>query len=364
MGFLHEVKIPSEVKKMTVGTLRKEYDSLAESYKRLLNFNELLCPSCGRPKATGNNNFYRSNNYIHGYYPVCKECLYRDAENIEKPMDTPHETKVSVQRVLRKLDRPYIESVYLNCVKAYNEEEVKDGKQKSMPFSRYMSSILSLPAYRDKTWENSEFTISTSAIIPEKIEIVDEDEEIIKRGRKRFGTYSSEDLLQLESAYEDWVSRYPAEAKAQEVLFEQLCIQDLRARQIAKEGGDPKDAIKSCQEIMTSLGIKPTQNSTDAMTDQKSFGELIKAWEMERPIPEPEGEWADVDGIGLLIDVFFKGHIVKMLNIKNAFSSIYERYIGKLTVKRPEYNEDDDTEAIFDEIFGNKLNEKFSSDDI
>ena len=114
---------------------------------------------------------------------------------------------------------------------------------------------------------------------------------------------------------------------------------------------------------MTSLGIKPTQNSTDAMTDQKSFGELIKAWEMEKPIPEPEGEWADIDKIGLLIDVFFKGHLAKMLNIKNAFSSIYERFINKLTVQRPKYDENDDTEAIFDEIFGNKLNEEFPISD-
>ena len=114
---------------------------------------------------------------------------------------------------------------------------------------------------------------------------------------------------------------------------------------------------------MTSLGIKPTQNSTDAMTDQKTFGELIKAWEMEKPIPEPEDEWADVDRIGLMIDVFFKGHLVKMLNIKNAFSSIYENFIARFTVKRPELSVNDDTEAIFEEIFGNKMNEEFSMDD-
>ena len=37
--------------------------------------------------------------------------------------------------------------------------------------------------------------------------------------------------------------------------------------------------------------------------------------------------------------------------------------MDKLTVKRPEYSEDDDTEAIFDEIFGNKMAEEFESDD-
>ena len=364
MAYIREVKKPDDVKKMRIGDLRNEYNSLADRYLRITKCDDLVCPSCGRLKTAKKENFYADGNTIHGFYPVCKECVFRDAENIEKPIDPPKETKMSVQRVLRKMDKPFIESLYLSCVNSYNNEESNDsGKSKMLPFQRYMSQICSLPAYKGKTWENSEYGEKYSVSRPDKIEIVDEDQEIIKRGRKRFGAYSSEELYQLESAYEDWVSRYPAEAKAQEVLFEQLCIQDMRARKLAKEDGDPKDAIKSCQEIMTSLGIKPTQNSTDAMTDQKSFGELIKAWEMEKPIPEPEGEWADVDRIGLMIDVFFKGHLAKILNIKNAFSSIYENFIGKLTVKRPDLSEDDDTEAVFEELFGNKMTEEFATDD-
>jgi len=362
MAYLREVKSQEAVKKMRVGDLRNEYNALAERYTRITKCDDLVCPSCGRLKSAKRENFYADRNTIHGFYPYCKECVFRDAENIEKPTDQPKETKLSVQRVLRKMDRPFIESLYISCVNAYNNEESNDsGKAKMMPFQRYMTQINSFPAYKDKTWENSEWGEKLVTKQPDRIDIVDEDQEIIKRGRKRFGAYSAEELYQLESAYEDWVSRYPAEAKAQEVLFEQLCIQDMRARQLAKEGSDPKDAIKSCQDIMTSLGIKPTQNSTDAMTDQKTFGELIKAWETEKPIPEPDGEWADVDRIGLFIDVFFKGHLAKMLNIKNAFSSIYENFIGKLTVKRPEYDEDSDTEAIFDEIFGNKMNEEFDT---
>ena len=364
MAYIREIKKPDDVKKMKIGDLRNEYNALAERYMRITKLDDLICPSCGRLKSAKKENFYADGNTIHGFYPVCKECIFREAENIEKPTDPLKETKLSVQRVLRKMNKPFIESLYIGCVNSYNNEESNDsGKSKILPFQRYMAQICSLPAYKGKTWENSEYGEKYSVSRPDKIEIVDEDQEIIKRGRKRFGAYSSEELYQLESAYEDWVSRYPAEAKAQEVLFEQLCIQDMRARQLAKEGSDPKDAIKSCQDIMTSLGIKPTQNSTDAMTDQKSFGELIKAWEMEKPIPEPEGEWADIDKIGLLIDVFFKGHLAKMLNIKNAFSSIYERFINKLTVQRPKYDENDDTEAIFDEIFGNKLNEEFPISD-
>lgn len=364
MGYIRDVKRPEAVKDMKPGELKKEYNLIAESYLRLIQFDEILCPVCGKMKAARTGNFYANDGYIHGFYPVCADCLYREAANVEKPTDVPNETKTSVQRVLRKMNKPYIESLYMSCVKLFNEDNHEEGdRQKGLPFKSYMRQINSLQQHRGKTWEDSDFGGSKYAERPEVMEVEDEDEEIIKRGRKRFGAYTADDLYQLESSYEDWVHRYPAEAKAQEVLFKQLCIQELRADNMAKNGEDPKDAIKSCQEIMTSLGIKPSQSTSDSLTDAKSFGELIKAWEIDKPIPEPEGEWKDVDRIGLMIDVFFKGHLVKMLNIKNAFSSIYENFMAKLTVKRPQLSEDDDTEAIFDEIFGEKMAEEFNTED-
>ena len=50
-----------------------------------------------------------------------------------------------------------------------------------------------------------------------------------------------------------------------------------------------------------------------------TFGQLIDKWEQEKPIPEPDEEFKDVDKIGLYIDVFFKGHLSKMMGLKNAF---------------------------------------------
>ena len=89
-----------------------------------------------------------------------------------------------------------------------------------------------------------------------------------------------------------------------------------------------------------------------------TFGQLIDKWEQEKPIPEPEEEFKDVDKIGLYIDVFFKGHLSKMMGLKNAFSALYERYIAKYTVKKPEYDEDVDSEVLFDKIFGKSIDEE------
>ena len=61
---------------------------------------------------------------------------------------------------------------------------------------------------------------------------------------------------------------------------------------------------------------------------------------------------ADVDKIGLYIDVFFKGHMAKLLNLKNPLQRIYENFMKKYTVTKPEYDEESDSEELFDKIFG------------
>ena len=60
----------------------------------------------------------------------------------------------------------------------------------------------------------------------------------------------------------------------------------------------------------------------------------------------------DVDKIGQYIDVFFRGHLAKMMGLKNGLSNIYTKYMKKYTVERPEYEGDEDNEALFDAIFG------------
>ena len=67
-------------------------------------------------------------------------------------------------------------------------------------------------------------------------------------------------------------------------------------------------------------------------------------------------ELKDVDGIGLLIDVFFKGHLSKMMGLRNAFSTLYDKFMKKYTVDKPEMNEEDE-EALFNQIFGSTAEE-------
>lgn len=99
--------------------------------------------------------------------------------------------------------------------------------------------------------------------------------------------------------------------------------------------------------------MQPKQNSSDTMSDAQTFGTLIDKWENTRPLPEIDEQLQDVDKIGLYMDVFFRGHLSKMMGIKNAFSNLYTKFIKKYTVNKPEYDSDDSSEVIFDAIFGN-----------
>ena len=116
---------------------------------------------------------------------------------------------------------------------------------------------------------------------------------------------------------------------------------------------DTKDLTETFRKLLDTAKLQPKQNSSDTMSDAQTFGTLIDKWENTRPLPEIDEQLQDVDKIGLYMDVFFRGHLSKMMGIKNAFSNLYTKFIKKYTVNKPEYDSDDSSEVIFDAIFGN-----------
>ena len=170
---------------------------------------------------------------------------------------------------------------------------------------------------------------------------------------KFFGTgFSDDDYQYLQDQYTDWTTRCECKTKAQEEVFKRICFKQLEILKATREGRDTKDLDRTLQEYMDTGGIKPKQNNTDTLSDAQTFGTLLAKWENERPLPEIDEDLQDVDKIGQYIDVFFRGHLAKMMGLKNGLSNIYTKYMKKYTVERPEYEGDEDNEALFDAIFG------------
>lgn len=354
MANLKQTKTPEEIKTIGVAAVRNAYNDLASDYNKIINYDWMFCHMCGDFLNT--TTFYSDDRFATGKFPICKRCIMQIVEQRKKKNDPPNETKESVQKILQFMDLPYIDSFYEDCVKgAYDEAKEKN---RNSPFSTYITSIKSLPQWKGMTWKDSEFDEDHIDDTDE----INENSRILKQARKRFGKiYNAADLIFLENEYQDWIKRYACDTKAQEVLFQRICCKELEINKAQKSGRDTKEMDKTLQDLMGSLQVKPNQSNSNALTEAKTFGQLIGRWEDEydggKPIPEPDEDFRDVDKIGLYIDVFFKGHLAKMVEIKNAFSRLYDSFMAKYTVNKPQYDEDTNSEELFDQIFGAKMDE-------
>ena len=346
MSTLIQPKSESEIRRIGVANVRNAYIDLAKDYERVINNDVLLCPKCNSWQKS-DSGFYADKNYATGRYPVCKRCILKMVEQRKTDKDEPNETKESVKQVLQMMDRVFDEGFYDECVRGALDNV--NEKTRNSPFATYITSIQSLPNWKNKTWKDSIY-LNTDEQTGDEI---NENSRIIKAARKRFGTeYSLQDLLFLETQYEDWVSRYECNTKAQEEIFERLCFKKWEINKATKNNQPTKDLDKTYQELLNTANITPRQSGMDTFADTQTLGTLIQKWEETRPLPEIDPELQDVDKVGLYIDAFFKGHTSKMLGIKNAFSNIYEKVMSKYKVKPPEYEDDEDSEAMFGKIFG------------
>lgn len=347
MAFLKQPKSPDEIKMIGVSAVKKAYNDLASDYNKIIDYDWLFCPKCGEFLAS--TTFYGDDRFATGKFPICKRCIMEMVEQRKKKTDPPNETKESVQEVLRLMDLPYIDSFYDDCIKGAWDEAKE--KNRTSPFATYNTAIRSLPQYRGMTWKDSDFGDCYNTEL-DSIEETKKNEKIIKKGRKRFGNYPNEDLLFLENEYEDWITRYECNTKAQESIFERLSFKKWEINKATKSGQPTKDLDKTYQELLSTANITPRQTGMDTFADAQTLGTLLQKWEETRPLPEIDEELRDVDKIGLYVDVFYRGHAAKMLGIKNAFTKIYEKVMSKFTVKPPSYEDDEDSEKLFDKIFG------------
>ena len=346
MAYLKQAKNETEIKSLTVANVKKAYMDLANDYNRIIEQDLILCPCCG--EFVTRENFYTDKRYTIGLFPQCKKCVLAEVEQRKNKNDKPNETKESVQKMLQKMDLPYIDSLY-ESLQTDVANEINE-KNKRSPFLAYLPPIKSLPNWKGKTYKDSEFGEGYYADEQEEQKI---NQKTIKNGKKRFGQgYSNEDYMFLENEYQDWISRYECNTKAQESIFERLSFKKWEINKATKSGQPTKDLDKTYQELLATANIQPRQNSMDTMADAQTLGTLIAKWETERPLPEIDPELEDVDSIGKYIDVFFRGHLSKMLGIKNTLSHIYNGFLKKYTVERPEYTDDEESEALFDSIFG------------
>lgn len=354
-GIVDNLTVPivkEEVVKTPVTELRNSYKALANDYNRLMSNQVICCPKCGTFKLRSQ--FYKNNNFVTGFYPLCKSCVMKSVLQIHKEGDVPHETKETVERMLCSMDLPYYDDLYKKC--CANKKIKKNGEERS-PFVEYLAMIIALPAYKNKYYRDSQFGSDGETALED---VMAYDEVMIKKARKNFGDFPEGDLIFLQEEFEDWTSKYEVHTKGQLELFKNLCFLQLQLNQARRTGNDTKDLIKQFQDVMQSLGIKPNQSNSDQLTQNKCFGQEIEYWEDEykggRPIPEASPEFKDINHTKKMVEIG-AGMLAESSGIKNKYTEEYDEFMKKYSVEAPQERDDVQSQEIRDKLFGRSLEE-------
>lgn len=328
----------------------------------IANLETLHCLKCN--DELDSKEFYDSDSELHesiGKIPYCRACLdkfYQDyLEKYEKLEYLNYERK-AVERICMALDIYYSDKIFDSAV------NLSEKKRDATLFSLYLKQA-KLYQYRNKNYDTTinekykEAKNSESSMSMYTKQDAEQNEDIKKAIGLFGGGFSDEDYLFLYEQYTDWTTRHECETKAQEEVFKRICFKQLEILKATRKGEDTKDLDTTFQKLLETAKLQPKQNKGETISEIQTFGTLIDKWENTRPIPEIDEDLRDVDKIGKYINIFFKGHLAKMMGIKNAFCKAYDDFMKKFSVKKPEYeSEDYDSEALFDAIFGGDLSDK------
>lgn len=311
---------------------------------------EFYCTCCGKKYTKLKGNFVFSNSPLFasnmGYTSVCKTCVDKYFITLTDFFSGNEEK--AVDRMCQLFDWYYADDV-LAATRKISADRSRIG---AYPSKMQLPQIKKRgTTYLDTIKDRASTNINDAEDLLEAKEGL-AGAKVKKKTFSMFGMgYTVEQYLFLQQEYEDWVSRCECSTKAQEQLFVQLCIAQLNVNIAQQTGGKVKEAMDAFQSLLGSANLKPVQRNDNALADSQSFGTLIKKFEEEKPIPEPDPEWKDVDGIVRYITVYFLGHLCKMIGIKNNYARMYDEEMAKYKVEKPQYSEGDE-EALFDAVFG------------
>lgn len=321
---------------------------------------KIRCSYCGEEKY--DDNFYNTGSvfFQSGKLPYCKNCmkeLYDRFYRIYELNNDNHADQSALKRLCAVCDIYYSDKLYKSSLK-----EMEKSTEWDLVSAFFKNR--NLPQYSKKDWGDTLSELEaeiTARAISDMEEAKNEEmailENIPEETIRIFGKgFSREDYEFLQEQYADWIARHECKTKAQEEIFKNICFNRLLYHKAVVNGDDTKSLSDEFNKLLDSGKLQPKQNAADAMSDAQTFGTLIDKWENERPIPEVDEDLKDVDKVGLYLDVFFRGHLAKMMGLKNAVSNLYDKFMSKYTVNKHDYEMDDDSEALFDSIFGSQTN--------
>ena len=322
---------------------------------------KVVCMNCG---CQNQGNFYKSHNPFNKYYnkiPYCKDCIKGDMWSFFLKKYGNNE-QMALHGLLRALNMPYIQSVYLASLKNINNPNAMistsradnpdaENSAESMLVSAYMKNYNSFytqnkygDTYLDSegvneimnladnephlTIKRKKTIIDDSVRDEEKYEYIDYDaDELIDK----WGEFDDTMLKKLELEYLDWKDKIGdcIKEKSTDIMVKQVCyltvkVQDKRARDESVE-----DEMKELRAILKDSGLLEKQQNQDI--EATKIGMTIRDIEQFRPIKDTLPELVDVDHYGDIIDTFI-GAMSRTMGKTNEFTEKFDELYKDYTI--------------------------------
>ena len=316
---------------------------------------KFLCTRCGKIFKQQRYNFPASRSPLYikngGYLPICSNCAEELLAHYKHALG---DEASAMRRMCMKFDMYWNPDIYAMVSKANTSNS---------RFKGYISKMY-LVKYAGKTFDDTldEEGLAGTPVI----RVVDDCEDnnaaddipTVSAATVAFwGTgFSPEIYAELDARYDRWTRNLPMPIdNAAETLYRQICILEVTISRNAAAGKPIETTVNALNNLLGSANLKPVQKKQEENLDtdfeNMPFGVGIRMCENSRPIPKPNPELEDVDGIIRYITIWFLGHLCKMLGIRNTYCKLYEDEMARLKVERLENDEDDD-EGAFNDIFG------------
>lgn len=319
---------------------------------------KFYCCRCGTAYSRQKGYFPVSHSPMYrgsGYLPMCSDCVEKLYEHYRATLGSDKE---AIRRICMKLDLYWSESIYTMV------------ERTSGTNSRVRNYIgkTNIVRYIDKTFDDTIKEEETLASRSEETESSALSEATAKQNNEEaeatppvdpsvidfWGSGFTPDFyIELERRYQVWTKDLKSLDTNEQALYKQICILETTINRDAYLGKPIDRNISTLNTLLGSMNLKPAQRKDedlDASINSTPFGVWIRRWENTKPIPEPDPELKDVDGIVRYISIWFFGHLCKMFGIKNSYCKLYEDEIAKMRIERPEYQDEDD-ESFFNDVF-------------
>lgn len=321
---------------------------MATARNKKLTLDRYKCPVCGESFTKQTGYFFKTKdaNYIknNGYITICKSCLQKMFEQYIKFYD-------SIPKAIRHI-----------CIMFgyyYSENGVRDLEASLAPkIGDYIKSINNIKkTYLDTILEEHDKKTQQGAINALKEEEADKikvDQEIDDEVKFFFGdgfTYNDYEFLVAD--FNEWKKRIGENlTKSEEGLLRNIVFNELDMMKARQNGESTKDLEATYLNNLKAGGWSPNQNTEDT-TGLDCFGQWINRIEDNDPIPDPDPEWEDVDGIKDYIEAFQLVPLAKSIGLKGFDDSkAYDRLMDKFSVKKKQVKLNDEEDELFDKALG------------